>query len=131
MAYKLLVVDDERDVVEILENKLKREGFEVITAYDGKAALLRIENDDPDIILLDLVMPEMNGFEVLKEVRTKYKDKWRPVIIVSSKNEFESVADCYDLEADLYLTKPCSFFDISAGIKKMTDILSLKDSSSM
>jgi DNA-binding response OmpR family regulator len=127
MAYKLLVVDDERDIVEILHDKLVREGFEVVTAYDGKAALGRIEFDNPDIILLDLMMPEMNGFEVLREVRTKYKDKWRPVIIISSKNEFESVADCYDLEADLYLTKPCSFYDIIAGIKKMTDILSLRE----
>jgi DNA-binding response OmpR family regulator len=128
MAYKLLVVDDERDIVEILQDKLTREGFEVVTASDGKAALARIESDNPDIILLDLMMPELNGFEVLREVRTKYREKWRPVIIVSSKNEFESVVDCYDLEADLYLTKPCSFYDILAGIKKMTDILSLRES---
>ncbi len=129
MAYKLLVVDDEQDIVDILRDKLVREGFEVVAAYDGKAALERIEKDDPDIILLDLMMPEMNGFEVLKEVRTKYREKWRPVIIISSKNEFESVADCYDMEADLYLTKPCSFYDIIAGIKKMLDIIALRESS--
>ncbi|MDD2702544.1 MAG: response regulator [Candidatus Omnitrophica bacterium] len=127
MAYKLLVVDDERDIVEVLQDKLTREGFEVVTASDGKMALVRLENDNPDIVLLDLVMPEMNGFEVLREVRTKYREKWRPVIIISSKNEFESVAGCYDLEADLYLTKPCSFYDILAGIKKMTDILSIRE----
>lgn len=126
MAYKLLVVDDEKDVVDVVSEKLIRQGYEVVTAYTGTEALDKVRSDNPDIILLDLILPGLNGFEVLREIREKHKDKWRPVIIISSKNELETVMDCYHLEADLYLTKPCSIMDITAAIKKMTDILSLK-----
>ena len=73
-------------------------------------------------------MPEMNGFEVLKEIREKYKDKWRPVVILSSRNELESVIDCYKMDADLYISKPVNIMEILASLKKITDLLALRDS---
>lgn len=126
MAYKLLVVDDDKDIVETLKARLLKEGYEVSTAYDGEEALVRVKEDNPDIILLDLIMPKLNGFEVLKETREKFKDKWRPIIIISAKTELESLKKCYSLEADHYLTKPCSIDNIIRGIKTMISLIPLR-----
>lgn len=123
MAYKLLVADDERDVTDTLAKTLKREGYEVVVAYDGEEALQKVKAENPDIILLDLMMPKLNGFEVLKQIRDKYKDKWRPVIIVSAKVDLDSVKKGYDLEADHYLTKPCTTENILHGIKTMLSLI--------
>lgn len=126
MAYKLLVVDDNKDVVETLQRRLTKEGYEVSVAYDGEEALQKVKEADPDIILLDLMMPRLNGFEVLKEVREKFKDKWRPIIIISAKDELESMQRCYGMEADHYLTKPCSIENILQGIRTMISLLSAR-----
>jgi DNA-binding response OmpR family regulator len=123
MAYKILVVDDERDVLETLAGRLSREGYEVVTALDGEEALLKVKSDNPDIILLDLTLPKKNGFEVLKEVREQYKDKWRPIIIISGRTELEAVRQCYKLEADHYLTKPCTMDIVLRGIKTMISLI--------
>jgi len=126
MAYKLLVVDDDRDIVEMLQKKLSAEGYDIVIAFDGEEALSKIKERDPDIILLDLVMPKMNGFEVLKEIRQKHNDRWRPVIIVSAKLELDTIRACYDLEADHYLTKPCSMENILRGINTMVSLIPLR-----
>ena len=123
MAYKILVVDDEKDVLETLAGRLSREGYGVVTALDGDEALLKIKSDNPDIILLDLNLPKKNGFEVLKEVREQYKDKWRPIIIISGRTELETVRQCYNLEADHYLTKPCTMDIVLRGIKTMISLI--------
>ncbi|MGE5197871.1 MAG: response regulator transcription factor [Deltaproteobacteria bacterium] len=121
--YKILVVDDEREIVQILQSGLSRAGYEVACAYDGEEALLKVQTDNPDIILLDLFLPKLNGFEVLKLVREKYKDKWRPIIIVSGQTELETVKKCYNLEADHYLTKPCKLETLLHGIKTMISLI--------
>jgi DNA-binding response OmpR family regulator len=126
MAYKLLVVDDEKDVVETLKNRLTREGYEVVTAFDGEEALVRVKEDSPDIILLDLMMPKLNGFEVLKQVRENFKDKWRPVIIISAAGELDAVKKSYRLEADHYLSKPATMENILRGIRIMISLIPLR-----
>ncbi len=126
MAYKLLVVDDETDIVETLRKRLLQEGYDVVVAFDGEEALVRVKEDSPDIILLDLMLPKLNGFEVLKEVREKYKDKWIPIIIISAKTELESVKKSYSMEADHYLTKPCSMENVLRGIRTMISLIPLR-----
>jgi len=126
MAYKLLVVDDEQEAVEILQNRLIREGYDVVTAFDGQEAMVRMREDNPDIVLLDLMLPKKNGMEVLKEIRLDYKDKWRPVIIISAKHELDAIKGCYSLEADHYLTKPCSIENILRGISTMISLIPLR-----
>jgi DNA-binding response OmpR family regulator len=122
-AYKILVVDDDKDIAERLESKLKREGYETVVAYDGEQALGRIAADDPDIIILDLMLPGLNGFEVLQEVRKKHSQRWRPVIIVSARDELDSLKKGYSLDADHYITKPCDLEDILRGIKTMISLI--------
>jgi len=126
VAYKLLLVDDEMDIIDILKPRLAKEGYEVAVAFDGEEALKKVEEENPDIILLDLIMPKRNGFEVLKEIREKHKDKWRPIIIISAKNELESVQKCYDMEADHYLTKPCDINHVLRGIRTMISLMSAR-----
>ncbi len=126
MAYKILVVDDEADVVEMLKKRLLKEGYEVVVAFDGQEALLRVAGDNPDVVLLDLMLPKLNGFEVLKQIRQEFADKWRPVIIISAKTELDSIKECYDLEADLYLHKPCAIENILRGIETMIPLIPLR-----
>lgn len=126
MAKRLLIVDDEKETVETLKSILLKNGYEVSVAFDGQEALVKVKEDDPDVILLDLVMPKLNGYEVLKEIREKYNDKWRPVIIISAKTELESVQKCYNFQADHYLTKPCSTDNILRAIETMISLTPLR-----
>lgn len=126
MAYKLLVVDDDKDVTETLAQMLLRAGYEVVAAFDGEEALRKVTEENPDIILLDLMMPKLNGFEVLREIRAHHQDKWRPVIIISAQTELETMKKCYDMEADHYLSKPCSIENILHGIKTMISLMPLR-----
>ena len=126
MAYKILVVDDEKDAVEFLKKRLTREGYEVSVAFDGEEALKKVQKDNPDVILLDLMLPKLNGFEVIKEVRTKFKDKWRPIIIISAKDDLETVKKSYNLEADHYLTKPCTMDHVLKGIQIMISLIPMR-----
>jgi len=123
MASRLLVVDDDLDTSVHLKTLLSKEGYEVDVAFDGDEALVKLKSYDPDVIILDLMMPKMNGFDVLKEVREKHKDKWRPVIIISAKTELESLKTCYELEADHYLSKPFTIEDLLRAVKVMISLI--------
>jgi DNA-binding response OmpR family regulator len=119
-------VDDDKEIVETLKERLLKEGYEVAVAFDGEEALVKVKENDPDVIILDLMLPKINGFEVLKEIREKYKDKWRPVIIISAKAELETLKKCYGLEADHYLTKPCTIEAVLQGITTMISLIPLR-----
>jgi DNA-binding response OmpR family regulator len=123
MSYKILVVDDEQDVRDVLQRKLQREGYAVVCAKDGEEAIVMLASEDPDIILLDLVLPGCNGFDVLKQVREKFNDRWRPVIIVSAQQDLETTKKCYHLEADHYLPKPCGIDHVLAGVQTMVSLM--------
>lgn len=126
MAYKILVVDDSKDIVEVLGKRLTQAGYEVAVAFDGEEALAKVKETNPDVILLDLMMPKLNGFEVLKEIREKHRDKWRPIIIVSAKAELESLQNCYSMEADHYLIKPCSIENVLQAIRTMISLIAAR-----
>lgn len=126
MAYKLLLVDDDQDIVQTLKARLIREGYNVVTAGDGEEALLKVKQDDPDVILLDLMLPKLNGFEVLKQIREDFKDKWRPIIIISAQGEIDSIKKCYGLEADHYLTKPATMDNVLRGIRIMISLIPMR-----
>lgn len=123
MAYKLLLVDDDLEIVEMLQQRLTREGYEVVVAFDGEEALVKVKEANPDVIILDLMLPKLNGFEVLKEIREKFKDKWRPIIILSGQVDLDSVRKGYSMEADHYLTKPCTLDNILRGIRTMISLI--------
>lgn len=121
---KVLVADDEKEVLALMVKKIALAGYEVISAVNGREAWEKIVSGSPDIILLDLTMPEMDGFEVLKKLReTPPSSKWQPVIIVSALNEMENMKKGYSLEADHYIVKPCSIESIISAIKIMVSLI--------
>ena len=111
---KLLVVDDEKLIREVIIEYAKNEDFEVITASDGAQALDIVHNNDIDLVILDIMMPKMDGFSFLKEMK-KFKDI--PVIILSARNEEYDKISGFNLEADDYMTKPFSPKELMARVK--------------
>ena len=121
---KILIADDEDVVLEIMARKIASQGYEVITAKDGQEAWDKIVSDIPDVIILDLNMPKMNGWAVLSLLRQNPPTKrWQPVIIVSAQNELDSFKKGVNLEADHYLTKPCRIEDILQAIRLMLALI--------
>ncbi len=121
---KVLIADDEVDILEIMAKKIGREGFDVITAPDGLVAWEKVKTEAPDVLILDLTMPNMNGWEVLEHLRANPPhNKWIPVIIVSALGEVKDMERGMTLQADHYLVKPCSVEDILKGIRLMLALL--------
>jgi len=121
---KILIADDEDVVLEIMAKKIASQNYEVITAKDGLEAWGKIVSELPDIILLDLSMPKMDGWAVLSKLRHDPPTKrWQPVIIISAQNELENFRKGVDLEADHYLTKPCQMEDVLKAIRLMLSLV--------
>lgn len=118
------MADDEPDVLEIMAKKIKAADYDVVAAADGEEAWQKIVSEDPDIIILDVNMPSLDGFGVLKRLREKPPTKkWQPVIIVSAREELADFQKGFSLEADHYLTKPCNIEDILKGIRLMSQLI--------
>jgi two-component system, OmpR family, response regulator VicR len=114
MNKKILVVDDEKPIADILQFNLKKEGYEVVCAYDGEEALQKVEEFVPDLILLDIMLPQKDGMEVCREVRKKYD---MPIIMLTAKDsEIDKVLGL-ELGADDYVTKPFSTRELLARVK--------------
>ncbi len=103
MVRKILVVDDTRNVQLMLKDFLQTQDYQVLTAYDGKEALDMVQKDDPDMILLDIMMPRMDGYQFISHLR---KESSTPVIMITAKQQEEDVVKGFELGADDYITKP-------------------------
>ena len=111
---KILIVDDEKPISDIIKFNLTKEGYETVTAFDGREAITKFEEENPDLILLDLMLPELDGLEVAKEVR---KTSHIPIIMLSAKDsEFDKVIGL-EIGADDYVTKPFSNRELLARVK--------------
>ena len=115
MSQKLLVVEDEISISTLLQFNLEQAGFQVVTAMDGKNGLEKAESEIPDLIILDLMLPEMDGLEVCKELRSKKLNI--PILMLTAKDdEFDKVLGL-ELGADDYMTKPFSPREVVARVK--------------
>lgn len=113
----ILVVDDEEPIQELLRFNLEKEGYFVRVAKDGQEALQHVENDQPDLIVLDLMLPGMDGLEVCRKLRANPKFQQIPIIMLTAKGEeFDKVLGL-ELGADDYMTKPFSPRELLARIK--------------
>jgi len=112
---KILVVEDEPDMLMGLQDNLQFEGFQVLTAVDGEAALQIALNTCPDLIILDIMLPKLDGFEVCKQLRRKGMDM--PIIMLSAKGQEVDKVLGLELGADDYITKPFSIRELLARIK--------------
>jgi CheY-like chemotaxis protein len=116
MSRTILVVDDNLDGTMILRSILETQGFAVRVANSGPEALALLAHDVPDVILLDVMMPEMSGFEVLERIKTKHATSKVPVIMVTAKMQDEDVMTGYQYGADYYITKPCTAKQLLYGL---------------
>src|SRR5512139_3178048 len=105
---RVLVVDDEIYIVHILDFSLGMEGYEVITALDGEAALEKVNSERPDLIVLDIMMPKLDGYEVCKAIKGNAETAHIPVILLSAKGRNVDQKMGFDVGADDYITKPFS-----------------------
>ncbi len=125
---RVLVVDDDDDGLYILKLLLSKMKYDVHTAKDGEEALQKAEALVPDIILLDVMMPKLNGFEVCKRVKATPEGMYIPIILLTAKSELMSKIEGLDCGADEYLTKPYDMSELTARIRSMLRIKQLNDS---
>ena len=111
---KILIVEDEKDISEILSYNIQRQGYAVDTAYDGETGLSKALTGEFDLILLDVMLPKMDGFEICRRVREKLQT---PIIILTAREEETDKIMGLDLGADDYMTKPFSIGELTSRIK--------------
>jgi len=119
MGKKILIVDDEEIIRKFLRINLVKLGHEVREAMDGVQALDQLGKDNYDLVICDILMPNKNGWEVLKEVRSNPKTKYIPVIFLTAKNEDADMFKGYELGANYYMTKPFTKSQLLFGLKLM------------
>jgi len=113
---KILIVDDEPDIVETLKFLVESEGFESITALDGEDALRKAKEEAPDIVILDVMLPKINGYKVCRLLKFDNKYKHIPILMVTARSQEEDKVIGEETGADEYITKP---FDINNLLEKI------------
>ena len=113
-TYKILVVDDEAQIIRVLRRSLTTHSYEVRTAADGQAALELFHDWNPDLVITDLSMPEMNGMELCRAIR---KTSTTPIIVLSVKGEEHNKVEALDAGADDYITKPFGINELMARVR--------------
>ena len=111
---RILVLDDEKEIAEVISLYLKNEGYEVVLAYKGREALKQIAQEAPDLALLDVMLPDVDGFRVLQKIREKYRF---PVIMLTAKTEYTDKITGLTLGADDYIAKPFNPLELVARVK--------------
>ncbi len=123
----ILVIDDSLPILQYTCACIKDEGHHAIAASSGSEALSILEQQKPDLILLDIIMPDMDGYEIAKKIRTILTDQWIPIIFLSAKIEDEDIVKGIEVGADDYLTKPISQTVLMAKIKAMQRITEIQN----
>ena len=116
---RIYVVDDEPDMVELLATVLKGEGYDVETYTDGRAALARVLEDPPALLLLDLMMPDLDGFELLKLLRLDSRGKHVVVLVVSARTGHRAQLETLQLGANAYIYKPFSPRELVVQVRQL------------
>ena len=118
MPGKILVVDDEPELLQLLRYVLEAAGFSVVVASDGRQALEQVQKEHPDLVLCDVVMPELNGFETVQALRHKPETRFLPILMLSARGQAQDVQRALDAGADGYVTKPFSYRELVAEVKR-------------
>lgn len=126
-SHLILIVDDDTHVVDILKWLLHEEGYRTICAGSGEEGLCRLEQQLPDLILLDVDMPGMNGFEFCRRVKSNPRTRLLPVVIVTGRSESEARLEAWNRDADDFLTKPFSRVEVAARCRALLRVKDLVD----
>jgi two-component system, cell cycle response regulator len=124
---RILVVDDHPDNVEIINVRLSSRGFQIDTATNGEEALQKVHENPPHLILLDVMMPLMDGYEVSRRIKNDDSLPFIPIILVTARDSTQDKVDGLDAGADDYLTKPVNFPELEARVRSMLRIKRLQD----
>jgi two-component system, OmpR family, alkaline phosphatase synthesis response regulator PhoP len=116
---KILVVDDERHIVRLIQVNLERAGYKIAVAFDGKEALKKVEAEKPDLVVLDVMMPYMDGFEVLKRLQANPATRGIPVVMLTAKAQDTDVFKGWSHGVSAYLTKPFNPLELLTFIKRI------------
>ena len=120
---RLLIVDDEKDFVDTIAERLGAKGFGILRAFDGKDGLEKAHSEKPDLIILDVVMPEMNGYDVCRKLKTDENFKSIPIIMLTAKFQPNDIKFGKEVGADAYLTKP---LELDVLLHKVNALLRVK-----
>ena len=124
---KILIVDDHEDNIELLRARLAARGYRIDTAMDGEQALACVAREAPDLILLDVMMPRIDGFEVVRRLKADRNLPFIPIILQTALDSTEHKVEGLDAGADDYITKPINFAELEARVKSMLRIKALQD----
>ena len=119
MAKTILAVDDEKSIVRLVQVNLERQGYNVLTAYDGRQALEQIAAKMPDMVICDVMMPDLDGFEVLRQLRMNVATRDLPVIMLTAKAMDNDMFRGYQEGATCYLTKPFSPLELISFVRRI------------
>ena len=114
---KILIIDDDPDSVEVLKVRLEVNNYDVITAYDGGEGLIKAKDDKHDLIVLDVIMPNMNGYSFMQEFRVTKEIKTIPIIVLTGKDQLQ---DFFKIESEQYIVKP---FDAKVLLEKIKGLV--------
>lgn len=120
MTTRVLIAEDEPHIVESLSFVLRRSGYEVSSVLDGEEAMQRIRSERPDMVILDVMLPKLNGFEVLKQVKSDPLLQSIPVIILTAKGQAHDRRMAEEIGVDGFMTKPFSNRDIVDEVRRLT-----------
>ena len=123
MPKKILAVDDEKHIVRLIQVNLERAGYEVITASDGKEALDKVASEQPNLVVLDVMMPVMDGFETLRSLKANPATRDIPVIMLTAKAQDADVFRGWQSGVDCYLTKPFNPMELLSFVKRIFNSL--------
>ncbi len=124
MAKKILLVDDEPHIIMMLENRMKHAGFEVLTAGDGQEALIKAKKEKPDLIILDLMLPKLDGYKVCRMLKFDEKYKHIPIIMLSARAQEADKKMGDAVGADGFVTKP---FEPQVLLSKVKELLKISE----
>lgn len=128
MIYKkILVVDDEENIVELIKYNLKNNGYDIITAFDGEEAYIKAIKENPDLILLDIMLPMLDGIEVCKKLKKNKQTENIPIIMLTAKTEETDKVLGLEIGADDYITKPFNIRELIARVKAVLRRVNSKD----
>ncbi len=119
---KILIVDDTVDTVELLKKRFRAEGYDTAEAYDGEEALKQVAEYHPDLIVLDVMMPKLDGYEVCQRLKIDENTRYIPILMLTAKSDVESKIKGLDIGADDYLPKPFDYKELSARVRSLLTI---------
>ena len=116
---RILLVDDEQSIQALLSYPLRKEGYDVVQATDGRQALDRFEEQPFDLVVLDLMLPKIDGLDVLQRLRADPRTKRLPVVVLTSSREEQDLIESYDLGANSYVRKPVDFARFAEAVQQL------------